>query len=203
MRYRHPLPVILGPRAFILVDTVITASNLTVNPDTGRGPWRHVAVPGNPGGFDVPRTPLIVTPNGHKTIVLADKTGDNHCIDAETGREHQAVPAPTTSSVQWLRRTRNAYRSDWDPPERRHYRNVTQLDGRANPCPTAYSPLTCHVLREDMEMGMTHAFEEIQTISNMRRFGGRVEFMVSCGLNPATNLWTGVEIWRDQKDKSG
>ena len=186
------------------MDNVGAASIVAVDTDTGRVPWRYVAVPGDPWDFDVPQTPLIITLNGRKTIVHPNKTGYIHYIDAETGQYQQAVAF--SDKITWAK----GYDVEGRPidqvavPEEGTTIEMwPSLAGGVNLYPAAYNPLTGYVYLPAIEMGMEYTFEEIKVISNVQHFGASFEFLFSYELNLAMDVRSGAEVWRDQKGKSG
>jgi alcohol dehydrogenase (cytochrome c) len=182
------------------MDNVGAASIVAVNTDTGKVAWRYVGVPGDPWDFDIPQTPMIISIDGKKTIVQANKTGYVHHLDAVTGKFIKADKF--IDNVTWIKGYDRSGRpidpialpAEGGDPVEIH----PALLGGVNMYPAAYNPKNGNLYLPATESGMKYGFEEIKVISNVRHFGAYQEFLWGNETDKAFNVKNGKEVWRHE-----
>lgn len=187
------------------MDNVGAASVVAVNTDTGKVPWRYVAVPADPWDFDVPQTPILIKMDGKTVVAHPNKTGYIHYLDAATGKFIKADLF--VDKINWIKGYDNNGRPvDMIGLPKEGGAPVEvwpSLLGGVNMYPNAYNPRTGLMYLASTNAGMKYGFEEIKVISNVRHFGAYQEFIWGNEINQAWNPSTGKQVWRDEKSKPG
>jgi glucose dehydrogenase len=186
------------------MDNVGAASIVAVDTSSGKVAWRYSVVPGDPFDYDASQTPMLITIDGKKTVVQANKTGFIHYLDAKTGA---FIKAPAFSDkINWAKGyDANGRPIDMLPaPTEEHPIELwPSLNGGVNMYPSAYNPKTGQLYLAATNAGMKYWLEDIKVISNVQHFGARWELLSGNEVEIAVDAKSGQPVWRTEENKPG